>query len=592
MVEPVRLVIWDLDNTYWNGTLTEGGAELRDDTREIVIELSKRGIVNSICSKNNFDDVKAMLEASGAWDYFVLPSIDWTPKGPRIQSLIEQIQLRAPSVMFLDDNPLNLAEAATLSPGLQTQSEAYIGEILSSDLFRGKPDPELTRLKQYKSLEARKEKEKALGAENIAEFLRQSHVRVYLDYDLGSAKAQERAIELINRTNQLNFTKLRLPDELETARAELKLDLDYFNTRAGLIGVRDDYGDHGWCGFYLIKNEVLKHFAFSCRILGMGVEAWTYEKLGRPFLPVVGEVLSDPKAGGAEIDWITLDSTVAANDDEVVEGLVKRVVVRGGCDVAAVAHYLRALSRELAGEFNLYRFGSDIRIDHSEFLRPDGPLADPAAIREVEKLGYAESDFSSELFRGQTDHDVWLLSFWSDIAFALYQHKRFGFRIPFPMSRYNVSDVREMDETSVFANQTDERANYVRRSLPILRTDYEYCGVIDAARFKENVRSTLARAAQGTLVALLTPSHYFVDSQGQAHVLHACIELESWCAEVAAEFPNAHVLNIRNFVEDEAEVIDQFHFNRIVYLRAYRFVAEQLRRGSWAPPSPDNMLNE
>jgi predicted enzyme involved in methoxymalonyl-ACP biosynthesis len=25
MTEPVRLVIWDLDETFWHGTLTEGG---------------------------------------------------------------------------------------------------------------------------------------------------------------------------------------------------------------------------------------------------------------------------------------------------------------------------------------------------------------------------------------------------------------------------------------------------------------------------------------------------------------------------------------------------------------------------------------
>ena len=35
----------------------------------------------------------------------------------------------------------------------------------------------------------------------------------------------------------------------------------------------------------------------------------------------------------------------------------------------------------------------------------------------------------------------------------------------------------------------------------------------------------------------------------------SCVDLETWSSEVAAEFPNAHVINIRDFVEkDEAEV--------------------------------------
>ena len=53
--------------------LTEGGVKLREDTRNIVIELSRRGIVNSICSKNDFDIVRNILVGDGVWDYFVLP---------------------------------------------------------------------------------------------------------------------------------------------------------------------------------------------------------------------------------------------------------------------------------------------------------------------------------------------------------------------------------------------------------------------------------------------------------------------------------------------------------------------------------------
>ena len=63
-------------------------------------------------------------------------------------------------------------------------------------------------------------------------------------------------------------------------------------------------------------------------------------------------------------------------------------------------------------------------------------MAPPATRKRSRKpsgLGYAASDFELDLFRNQTDADVWLLSFWSDIAFSLYAHKKFGFRVPFPL---------------------------------------------------------------------------------------------------------------------------------------------------------------
>src|SRR6476620_5521637 len=92
--EPIRLVIWDLDETFWRGTLTEGGIhEYVQAHHDIVIELAKRGIISSICSKNDYETAEKILKEYAIWDYFVFPSLDWTPKGPRLQALIEDIQL-------------------------------------------------------------------------------------------------------------------------------------------------------------------------------------------------------------------------------------------------------------------------------------------------------------------------------------------------------------------------------------------------------------------------------------------------------------------------------------------------------------------
>jgi predicted enzyme involved in methoxymalonyl-ACP biosynthesis len=82
MTEQVRLVVWDLDETFWRGTLTEGGMAWRDECQEIVVELSRRGIMNSICSKNDFETVRALLVGRDIWDYFIFPASTGRQKDP------------------------------------------------------------------------------------------------------------------------------------------------------------------------------------------------------------------------------------------------------------------------------------------------------------------------------------------------------------------------------------------------------------------------------------------------------------------------------------------------------------------------------
>ena len=120
MINKLKLVIWDLDETFWKGTLSEGEISLIDKNCEIVRKMTDCGIVNTICSKNDYEDVKNRLNKSdGLWEYFVFASIDWSPKGERIKQLISDMALRAENVLFIDDNKGNLQEALYYNPGLQ-----------------------------------------------------------------------------------------------------------------------------------------------------------------------------------------------------------------------------------------------------------------------------------------------------------------------------------------------------------------------------------------------------------------------------------------------------------------------------------------
>jgi hypothetical protein len=57
----IKLIIWDLDETFWHGTFTEGGITYRRENHDLVIALARRGVVSSICSNNDASNLVVTL---------------------------------------------------------------------------------------------------------------------------------------------------------------------------------------------------------------------------------------------------------------------------------------------------------------------------------------------------------------------------------------------------------------------------------------------------------------------------------------------------------------------------------------------------
>jgi hypothetical protein len=200
--------------------------------------------------------------ARRAFGYFVFPSIDWEPKGPRLARLVENVGLRPPTVLFIDDNPSDRAEAMAAVPGLRVADVSYIAEMLADPLLRGKDDAELQRLKQYKLLERRKRDERAASGAN-GDFLRASDIRV--EYYV--AKHIDRAIELISRTNHLNYTERRLPDDPAEARTALLEQLQDYIHQAAVVRLSTALAITGFAGFTcaLLAWEAIGSCIFGSR---------------------------------------------------------------------------------------------------------------------------------------------------------------------------------------------------------------------------------------------------------------------------------------------------------------------------------------
>jgi FkbH-like protein len=458
----VKLVIWDLDETFWRGTLSEEGITPIPQNASRVVELAKRGIISSICSKNDYDQTKAKLIELGIWDHFVFPTISFNPKGKAIAEMIEGAALRAENVLFIDDNPMNLEEAKFFNPGIMT---AHPGEVLEDLLdhphLRGKPDPELTRLNQYRFLQ-RKVEERGASALSNEEFLRASNIRISIDYDVSANF--DRIVDLVNRANQLNYTKIRLetPGDFDLFRKRL----EGFGFHAGCVRAVDDYGDYGVIGFFLLQRRALikrlHHFVFSCRTMNMGIEQFVYEMLDRPDIEVVGPV-SYGLASHDGIDWIRV---VDPNEKTMTGTGGARLVLVGGCDLLQLASYCSTNRTEFV---NTGMDDAMVRYDDPGFILGDrtairncGPLRRIPCWTYEDALRFDEALASAQL----------ILASFSVMMNGAYVKTRSGILMRMAMKRFRKTRAgkekwfdRSFEQVSLDA---DARAGLVTSSLQAL----------------------------------------------------------------------------------------------------------------------------
>ena len=600
MAEPVRLVVWDLDETFWRGTLVEGGIrEYVQAHHEIVVELARRGILSSICSKNDEQSVVKILEERKILDYFVFPDISWDPKGPRLAALIEAVQLRPATVMFIDDNPRNLAEAKASIPDLQLENEKFIPKLLADPRFVGKNDSDLSRLKQYKLLETRR------GAQRLAgggghQFLRDSDIRVCFDHDLEDVANLDRAIELINRTNQLNYTKRRLPEDLEEARRILRQDLAHMAVQAGLIRVVDRYGDYGYVGFFMMRANIdievaasrhreFLHFCFSCRTLGMLVERWVYDYLERPKLWVAGEVLTD-LSGPDVVDWIRLVSSSELFSDRKADVAVIAPELRlyGGCEMYPIGLYLKQYVPEVKvrGSFvadNKFILLNSCALAVSAFDRTESEFSE-----EAKALGVPADVLAGDYFADAPPGTAIVFSGGADSGRyrghpgSYYQHAHHGWELAFELA--NCWDVTALPE-GAFERLVEEREGCDERTRLHLtevarhvRRNYRTAPPMSDGRRAATLRALLEHVPVGAKLILLLD----LDRQRLQGVVQPdprTAHYNELVRSIVREYPYVQAVCFSDFVDDDEQVQEGGnHYHRVVYLKLAERLAELIER--------------
>jgi FkbH-like protein len=265
----IKCVVWDLDDTLWQGTLLEGDdLVLAPGVTHIVRELDRFGVLQSIASKNHYDDAWQKLAAFGLAEYFLHPQINWANKSDSIKSIADRLGLALEAFAFVDDQAFERDEVRYSLPQVTTIDAADIPRLLDMPGIRPRfiTDESRMRRRMYQADLGRKQCEDDFAGTK-EEFLETLDMRMTIrpagEIDL------RRAEELTIRTHQLNTTGRPYSYD---ALKQLLNSPDHLLLVAEL---EDRYGTSGTIGLALIEQRpeawLVKLLIMSCRVMTRGV---------------------------------------------------------------------------------------------------------------------------------------------------------------------------------------------------------------------------------------------------------------------------------------------------------------------------------
>ncbi len=297
---PKKGLITDLDDTLWKGILGEVGIasvswclESKSQPhalyQQALASLAESGVLLAIVSKNDPELVPKALERP---DILLSPQnvfpieASWGAKSEAVGRILKTWNIGADSVVFVDDSPMELAEVAEKYPGIEslrfpTDDPAAVLDLIHQLRARfGKSDVREEDRIRLQSLRNQAALEAGTSAGASADFLARLDAKLTLHCSNGPA--DERAFELVNKTNQFNLNGRRYtPNEWRS----------YFEQPGAFLvtaAYADRFGPLGKIAVMAGRQEpehaVLDAWVMSCRAFSRQIEFemldWVYERCG------------------------------------------------------------------------------------------------------------------------------------------------------------------------------------------------------------------------------------------------------------------------------------------------------------------------
>ncbi len=265
----IKCVVWDLDNTLWEGTLVENDAvRLRDGIEDLLKHLDERGILLSIVSKNDEASALAKLDEFGISRYFLYPQINWMPKSQNIRTIAERLNIGLDTFAFVDDNRFELEQVSHAVPMVTCIDVKDIARLRQDPRFGGSNSAEAKRRRALYRDAIEREQKQAEFNDDYLGFL--AYCEIKLEVQPYRPEDFTRVSELVQRTNQLNFSGRKYTRE-QLAEVLASPDLAKY-----VLKCSDRFGDYGTVGFSLVRSSrhdiYVEDFMLSCRVQGKMIE--------------------------------------------------------------------------------------------------------------------------------------------------------------------------------------------------------------------------------------------------------------------------------------------------------------------------------
>jgi len=283
-----KVLVTDLDNTLWGGVIGEEGMNGIEIGREwpgaayyalqrVMLDLTRRGVLLAIASKNNHEDAMRALESHSGMllrpEHFSAMRLNWNDKAASLREIAAELNVGLDSLVFIDDNPAErerirqeLPEVTVIE--LPEDPLGYARALRECPMFErlalSSEDAERARL----YAEQRQREQLQQSANNLEEYYHSLAQKV--EIAPVSEETLARTVQLINKTNQFNLTTRRY-NEAEVAAMAATPGCAVYTVR-----VADRFGDNGLVGVCITRRSnatcEIDSFLLSCRVIGRTVE--------------------------------------------------------------------------------------------------------------------------------------------------------------------------------------------------------------------------------------------------------------------------------------------------------------------------------
>lgn len=283
-----KCIVLDLDGTLWGGIVGELGPEGIHlgptvpgkeymDFQKALLNLTRRGVLLAICSKNNPEDVLPVLREHIYMilreEHFGAMRINWRNKAENIKEIAEELNIGLDSLVFIDDNPNERELVRQLLPEVLTvefprdpsRYRMTLESLSDFELLAITKEDEM-RLAQYQAIGKRQAMRNA--ATSLEEYLYSLALKVTIE--LAKPEVLSRLVQMFNKTNQFNLTTRRY----QTSDVERFLNSDEY--RVYTLDVSDRFVNHGVVGTAVVQTDRIQwrvdSLLMSCRVMGLTIE--------------------------------------------------------------------------------------------------------------------------------------------------------------------------------------------------------------------------------------------------------------------------------------------------------------------------------